>query len=183
MRAAFVLSFVANLLLTAVALVTGPSRMATQFGSGGEPGSWAPAWINALIMTAVNVLLFLSLHYSPRLIRVLPARWINLPNRDYWLSEANRGRAETMLCSRLRLFGTVTFVFLFMVGLLALQANLSEPVRFREDLFWWPFGLYLVFTAGWTVNVFRAFRLPQGQERGGERDARAETRGMGGKHE
>jgi uncharacterized membrane protein len=160
MRVAFILSFAANLILTIVSFSVCPSKVAIHFGPGGEPDGWAPAYINALIMTGVDMLLFVSLFFSPLLIRRMPARWINLPNKDYWLKDENRSVTEALLSGQLFRFGTVTFVFMFIVGLLALQANLATPVRFREEIFWWPLGLFMAYVAYWTVNIMRRFRVP-----------------------
>jgi uncharacterized membrane protein len=166
MRTAFILSFVANLILTVAGLLVSPATVATHFGSGGAPDGWAPAYVNALIMSGVNTLLFVSLFYSAYLTRKLPARWLNIPNKDYWLREENLSRMEALLSGQLLLFGTVTFAFLFILGVLSLEANLADPVRFREELFWWPFGLFMAYMVYWTIKATLAFRIPAGEERG-----------------
>ena len=161
MRTVFVLCYVANLFLALVSLLLCPSTVAIHFGSGGEPNGWAPAHIHALATAGVNTLLFLSLAFAPRLIRKTPAQWINLPNKNYWLKAENRSAAESLLSGQLDLFGSATFALLFATGLLALHANLSAPIRFREDLFWWPFSLFMAFMACWTIRLFATFRVPK----------------------
>lgn len=160
MRAAFILGFVANLVLALLSLFLMPSTAAVHFGPGGKPNGWAPSYVHALIMTGLDAILFVTLFFSPRFIRLTPARWINLPNKDYWLKDENRSRAEALLARQLTLFGSILFAFLFMAGVLALDANLSSPVLFREELFWWPFGLFMAYTAYWTFNLSRIFRIP-----------------------
>lgn len=160
MRAAFILSFVANLVLTVISLFLMPATAAVHFGSGGKPNGWAPSYVHALIMTGLDAFLFVTLFFSPIFLRRTPARWINLPNKDYWLKDENRSRAEALLAGQLWLFGAVLFAFLFLAGVLALDANLSTPVRFREELFWWPFGLFMAYTAYWTFTLSRIFRIP-----------------------
>jgi len=164
MRTAFILSFVANLAVCVVSYVACPEEVAIHFGSGGEPDNWAPAWINALLIGGVNVLLFASIYFSPHLMRVLPRGLVNLPNRDYCMKDENWPKAEALLSTWMYLFGTVMMAFMLIVGLLALDANLSEPVRFREEIFWWPFGLFMAFTVGWSLLMFRVFRIPAGEE-------------------
>ncbi|OEU65502.1 MAG: hypothetical protein BA863_08060 [Desulfovibrio sp. S3730MH75] len=161
MRTTFILCFVCNLILAIVSVFVSPSNVAIHFGLGGQSDGWAPAYVSALIMTGVNTLLFLSLLFSPQLIRKTPAKWINFPNKDYWLKDENRSKTESLLSGQIFLFGTVTFVFMFIVGLLALQANLSDPIRFREDIFWWPFGLFMMYTVFWTINIMKTFRIPK----------------------
>ncbi len=160
MRTAFLTSFAVNILLTVVALVIGPAEVAIHFGSGGEPDGWAPATVNALIMSGVHLLIFVSFFFTPHLIRTTPDKWISLPNKDYWLRTENRKRMESILMRHLYAFGVLTFAFLFVTGLLAIDANLSEPVRFREEIFWWPFGFYMAYMVYWCVKIFVAFRIP-----------------------
>ncbi|NQU41388.1 MAG: DUF1648 domain-containing protein [Lentisphaerae bacterium] len=161
MRTLFIVSFGLNLILTVVALALCPSNVAIHFGAGGEPNGWAPAYVNALIMTGVDLLIFASFFFTPHLLRITPSRWINLPNKEYWLKDENKAKMESMLTAHMYQFGTLTLVFMFLVGLLALQANVADPIRFREDLFWWPFWLYMSYTAYWTVKLVRAFRVPE----------------------
>ena len=165
MRNIFIISFIANLILTMVVLMVGPETMAIHFGMGGEPNGWASAKTNALIMTGVDVLLFASFFFVPQLMRVTPKRWVNLPNKDYWLRDENRDQAMTMFCDQLYKLGVVMFAFMFVVGLLVLQTNLSDPVLLREDLFWPPFIFIMLYTVYWTVGIYRLFRVPK-NERG-----------------
>jgi uncharacterized membrane protein len=162
MRTAFILSFVANLVLAVAALILSPATVAIHFGYGGEPDGWAPAYVSALIMVGANGILFLALCFVPSLIRRTPARWINLPNREYWLREENRSKMTSLLSEMLYQFGTLTFIFMFVVGLLSLQANLSNPVRLQENLFWWPLGMYLACAVIWMLRLIRIFRIPKG---------------------
>jgi hypothetical protein len=112
-------------------------------------------------MAGVHTLVFVSLFFSTKLIRIFPRKYINLPNKDYWIRDENWKKAESILTKEMYLFGAVIFVFLFIVGLLALQANLSTPVTFREGLFWWPFGIFMTFTVYWTIRLMTRFKVPE----------------------
>lgn len=161
MRSLFLLCFLANLMLNAASLWIGPPSVAIHFGSGGQPDGWAPSYINALLMTMVNVVIFVSFYFAPLLIRKMPAKWINLPNRSYWLKEENRAKAASMLSVELYRFGAATFVFMFVVTVLVIKANLSEPVRLDETNFWRVFGLYIAYTLYWTLRLVIMFRIPR----------------------
>ncbi len=52
------------------------------------------------------------------------------------------------------------FSQLVTIAVLSLQANLSTPVRLREDLFWWTFGLFMAFTVCWTIRLMTRFKVP-----------------------
>lgn len=161
MRIAFILTFVANLILLVVSVGISPERVAIHFGSGGDPDNWASSHINALIMAGVHALVFFSLFFSTQLTRIFSRKYINIPNKRYWIQDENWGEAEAILTKEMYLFGIVIFIFMFIVGLLALQANLSTPVKFREDLFWWPFGLFMAFTVYWIIRFMTRFRVPE----------------------
>jgi uncharacterized protein (DUF58 family) len=61
-------------------------------------------------------------------------------------------------------FGTGLFLFLFVVELLAIEANLSQPVRLNEKLFLLALIFFLLYTLYWCIRLFRAFRLPREME-------------------
>lgn len=161
MRTAFIIGFIANLILALAAFLVSPPNVAVHFALGGKPDAWAPSYVNALIMTAVNALIFLSFAFVNYVTRKVPTRWINIPNRDFWMKEENLPEMHSILSSQMFHMGAATFVLLFFVGLLALQANLSEPIQFREDLFWWPFGLFIAYTVYWTIKTLLVFRIPK----------------------
>ena len=164
MRGWFILAFLANVALTAISYVMLPDRVAIHFGADGMADGWGPNSVNALFMTFIDVLLFCVIYFSVWLIRVLPARWINLPNKDYWLCPANQARSLETIRSFMWRFGTATLLFLFVVGLLALHANLSKIVRLDLRILFPALALLIAYTLVWTVAFFRAFRLPPRKE-------------------
>lgn len=164
MRAGFILVFIANLLLSLVSLVLLPSRVAIHFGLGGMANNWAPSYVNTIFFIGTNTFLFLSLYFTPWLVFMFPTKWINLPNKDYWLRLENKGRTVAMFSSLMWEFGIALFLFLFVVELLTVEANLSQPVRLNEKLFVSPLILFLLYTIYWCIKLFRAFRLPREME-------------------
>ena len=160
MRKAFLLSFAANLILLVVSFAVSPPRVAIHFGFGGFPDNWGPPYVNALIMGGVNVLLFVSLWFLPVLVRRLPAKYINLPNKGYWSRDENKERTILIFSREMHLFGVAVFIFMFVVALLALQANLSTPVKLREDLFFGALALFMIFMIYWSIRLIRKFRIP-----------------------
>jgi len=160
MRKPFIFAFLANVILSLCSVTVLPERTAIHFGFGGLPDNWAAPGEFALLMSVTDAVIFLTFLFSAKLTHRLPARFINLPNRAYWLNEKNRSKAEAMLTEEMYLFGTATYVFMFLITLLVLRANLSSPVRLQETPLWWAFGLYIGFTVYWTVRLYRRFRVP-----------------------
>lgn len=160
MRIAFLLSFAANVALDLMSLAILPARVAIHFGSGGLPNGWASNAFNTLALLGLHGFLFCAFVFTPRLIFAVPARWVNLPNKSYWLAPENRRRTAALLDSQMAQFGTALLLFLFAVGLLALRANRSISVRLNERAFLLFLSLFLVFTIAWCVAFYRRFRLP-----------------------
>jgi hypothetical protein len=161
MRKAFILSFVANVLLALASWRMLPDRVAVHFGRGGVADNWASSGANLLITLGMDAVLFVSLFFSPRLAVILPAKWVNLPNRQYWLAPENRVRAKAKLAASLYRFGVAIFLFLLVVELLALQANLSDPVRLNEAFLFCALGILMVYSIAWCIFFYRSFRVPE----------------------
>jgi hypothetical protein len=61
-------------------------------------------------------------------------------------------------------FGCALFTFLFGVGFLTLEANLSDPVRLNETVFFPLFITFMAYTCYWCVKFTLAFRIPKHPE-------------------
>lgn len=160
MRALLLLLFLANLVLAGVAVWIGPAEIATHFTAGGEPDGWMSSGANAAWMCGISVLLFVLFYGVADLMHVLPVRWVNLPHREYWLHPDRIDETRAALARQLARIGAATFLLMLVTGVLALQANLAEPVRLREDLVWTALGLYGAYTLYWCVRFTLAFRVP-----------------------
>ena len=161
MRRLMISAFVANLLLTLVSLLMLPDQVAIHFRDGGVPDAWASKWANALIFMVIQIPLFALCMSVGRLTLNIPARWLSLPNKDYWLKPENRVELEARFSALMEEFGFALFVFLFIVGLLTLDANLSDPVRLNEPLFLVFFAGFMLYVPYWLVKVFRRLKVPQ----------------------
>ncbi|MBK1702405.1 DUF1648 domain-containing protein [Thiococcus pfennigii] len=162
MRVAFVLSFLANLALALISFAILPERVAIHFAWGGAADGWASRLDATRLTLALDTLLFLTFWFAPALLRRTPARWVNLPNRTYWLSPERREATIARLGQRLWTFGTALFLFLLAAGLLTLEANRADPVRLDEPLFLAALAAFLAYTLYWTLTLVRDLRLPKG---------------------
>ena len=161
MRVLLIVAFVANVALALVGLAVLPDRVATHFGAGGAANGWGAKTISALLFIGIDALLFFPLFFAPRLVFVFPTRWMNLPNKDYWLRKENRPHLSAMVASFAHEFGVVIFAFLFFAQMLTIQANVSQPVRFDEKALLAALIVFLGYTVVWCIRYFRAFRVPK----------------------
>lgn len=160
MRTLFILTFIANVVVTLISLAVLPSRVAIHYGADGMANGWAPNYVNALLMTGTHVLLFCSLYFGHRLALLFPPKWISLPNKEYWLSPANKSRTIEKIQGFMWRFGVAMFLFLLIGGLLSLQANMAKPVRLDQRVLLPALGAFIVYIIWWTIVFFRAFRIP-----------------------
>ena len=156
----FLFLFAANVALALVSWAILPERVAIHFGASGWPDNWASGRVNALAFIGLHLVLWLAIYGSQGLIFIFPARFVNLPNKDYWLAPANRERTQQILSGLMYRFGVAIFAFFFAIGLLALQANRSDPVRLNLPVFFLCLGLFMLYTVAWVVAFFRCLRRP-----------------------
>ena len=160
MRKFFVFTFIANLALDVVSLFILPDTVAMHFGLHGEPNGWGPNYVNVLIMAGVELLLFLSIWFTAK----VPPRLMNVPNKAYWVKPENLPLARArMEFFRLRI-GSVFFMFLFILGLMSIQANLTGGGRLNMTIFYLVLVVVLLCTLSWVVLLRRALRIPGGKQ-------------------
>jgi hypothetical protein len=160
MRKIMIISFAANMLLLIWAFFILPPTVAIHFGLGGHPDSLASKHIYILILFITEVPLFLIFFLTSSLVVKTPQRFINLPNKDYWFREENKPIMKVKIESIMSEFGAAFFVWFFIVNILSISANLSNPARLNEILFVTALAAFFIYTIYWCVKHFRAFRLP-----------------------
>lgn len=161
MRVLFLLVFTANVALSLVSPVVLPSQVAIHFGPGGSPDSWAPTYVNTLIFLATEIPLFALLFFCPSLILRSPPALVSLPNKDYWLRDENKPKLRNKLESLIPEFGIAVFVFLFVVQLLVVRANLTATNRLDEPSFYVVFIGFFVYVGYWLLHLYSSLKIPQ----------------------
>lgn len=161
MKKTLIISFVLLLMVNLLSYIILPDRIAMHFVKGGYADSWGKKEISLLILTGIESILFLVFLYSPMLIKTTPAKWLNLPNKDFWLKEENKPIAINKMENLMYEFGTVFLLFFLLIDILSLDANLSTPVRLKEELFLPFLVIFMVYVAYWCIKLFLAFRIPK----------------------
>ncbi len=161
MRKLLVIVFLVSLVFNVVSHLLLPDEVAIHFGWGGRPDSWASKELNTVLFVITDVIIFLMFFFMPILLAKTPKKWINLPNKDFWLSEENIASTQDKMGGLMSEFGVAMLVFLIFVKALSLKANLSDPVRLNEGAFLVGLGALMVFSIFWCVRIFLSFRLPK----------------------
>ena len=137
-----------------------PARIASHFGAGGVADGWSST--SSLFLTYWIVLaLVLAMSFAiPALIGVLPRSLINLPNKDYWLSDEMYPRTIDYFRAHFRWFGALLLLFLVLVFQMIFQANLSQ----HPELGFWFLPMligFLVAVLVWGITFTRRFSKTQ----------------------
>ena len=160
MRKALIVVFMFNLVLTAVSLALMPDQVAIHFGGGGRPDSWASKEFNATIFLVLEVPFFLMFYLAPMLPLGASKKFLNLPNKDYWLQDEHRPLFHRKFGFYMAEFGVAIFSFFFCINLLVLQANLRKPVLLDYKISMIVFIVFMSYTLWWLVRIIRGFRVP-----------------------
>ncbi len=136
-----------------------PERMASHFSASGAPNGWSsPTQFFGLIF-ALNGLYLLIFLLSPLLIKIVPARFVNLPNRAYWLTPERLPLAMRRMGSLMLEFAIMSQLLMAYAVQLVIQANLGSPVQLSSHLTVALIG-YLVFVCFWCFRYYRGFAVP-----------------------
>ncbi len=137
-----------------------PAVVATHFGPAGEPNGYMTHAFYLRFMLAFVVLLPWLVNLALERILASPNARINLPNREHWLSDNQRGQTIGFLLLHMRYFGLLLAAFLCGVHWLVVSANASVPPALDNTRFGMFLGVYLLAMVVWIVALRRRFRRP-----------------------
>lgn len=136
-----------------------PEIMASHFDGSGNPDGWMTKRFFFVFEAGLLLLLLAIFSALPALFGRTPDRWINLPNKDYWLS-AKRRQETLAAIGRYHDWVSIALIFLFIaVNQLIFRANIDQsplptgPMMLILLLF---FG----FVIGWIFLFIRRFKKP-----------------------
>jgi serine/threonine-protein kinase len=158
---AFVLVACVALMLASVLWARGelPPQVSSHFNAVGQPDDSMSRDGYLALMAAVGVgmPLFLSAIFYG--VRFFPTSIVNMPNREYWLAPERRLETSQKMLGYGLWFACAESLFLTLIHVHVVQANLAQPVRLT-NLVWIELGGFLAFVVAWLVLLYRAFRLP-----------------------
>lgn len=139
-----------------------PERVASHFGTEGEPNAWMERTAFKKMMIGVGLGMpgfVIGVHF---LIRLLPIRWLNIPNRAYWLKPANHRAMCEFLFSASLWMGSVFLIWQMLFYRLVVEANRKVPAELDNGLVVATSFLLLAFILVWVLVVIRRFyKLPR----------------------
>jgi uncharacterized membrane protein len=103
-----------------------PDRVASHFDSSGLADGWASKAsfvTGSLIATGICALVFLGVSFA---MLGIPDRFINLPNKDYWLSPEHSRVTRDSLFNLILWNGSVVIVLMSVIFHQAIRVNLGK---------------------------------------------------------
>lgn len=134
-----------------------PERVAIHFGASGQPNDWMSRSTHLLFMGALGLGLPLVFAVLALVIRLFPARFINLPHREYWLSPERQSQTYTYISRQLLWLACLEVVFFAGIQFLIVDANRMAPVQLSMERFLPMVGGFLVAVALWIIVFIRHF--------------------------
>jgi len=134
-----------------------PERVATHFTAGGAADGWMTREDHVLWFTLFSAGVVSALVGVFYLFRFCPAKYLNVPNAEFWRSPDHYPRAmEILFVFGLRLASALCIWFMLLHYLL-IDANTRSPSSLSSGgITVLTLGL-LIATGGWLVQMFRAY--------------------------
>jgi hypothetical protein len=140
----------------ALTMASMPPVVASHFGPSGAPDGFMPraAWmvVHGLLLAFPT---FLALAV-PSIVLRTPVEYVNLPNKDHWLSAEHRDETHELLRGRFAVFGTGILAFLMLVLHLVSEANAARG-PLDNTVFLLGLGAFFPFTIVWVTALLRRF--------------------------
>lgn len=157
------LLLVTLMLAIAFVFVTGrslPPVVASHFIAGGTANGFMPRGTYLRFTAGLLVGLPLLIAFLSSITSLLPARFINLPNREYWLAPIRQADTLAYLRNQGTGFGVILILFLCFVHWLVVIANAHNPPLFPESLFFVGMAVFLISLVIWLGGFIVHFRRP-----------------------
>jgi tRNA A-37 threonylcarbamoyl transferase component Bud32 len=153
----FYVVFMVVLLATAGQL---PERVASHFGLGGHPDGWMGRSFYLGFVGLLPLAFALLFEGGARLVHLLPARFINIPRREEWLSA--EGRFEITSILREHFAWLLCLLVLFFGGVhgLTVAANQVDPAQLSMDGLLFLVMGFLIAVILWIIGLM--MRLAEG---------------------
>jgi len=147
---------IATIVLTANQL---PERVASHFGPDGLANGFMARHLYLAFILGFGVglpaLVGLTIGISVR----YGSRFINIPNRDYWLAPARREETSAYLVAHTTWLTVGLAGFAVAVHLLVIRANRLNPPRLDTDVMIALLAVLAALVAVWAALLSRRFRL------------------------
>ena len=122
-------------------------------GTSSKMGYFIVYFVSLVITSSFTIIL-------PLIFKYVPTSMINLPHREYWLSDERREESFKFLNVHFSWFGVATMLLMVIIFHLTFLANLSPIKELSVPAPWALLVAFVLFTVWWTVVLLRRFPKP-----------------------
>jgi hypothetical protein len=137
-----------------------PPLVASHFGVGGTANGFMSRNGYLAFMLIGTIVMPLLMVVPQRLVRTIPPRLINVPNRDYWLAPERIDSTLDYLRDHAVWFAALFAMLLCFVHWEVVQANMRTPARLAAQPFIAGLIAYAVAVLVWIAALVAHFRRP-----------------------
>jgi len=135
--------------------------VAAHFNVPGDPNGWQTKQ-SFFSLYVLLLVLGLTLSFGlPFLFSRIPARYMNLPNSDFWLAPERRALTLRRMADEFAWLGAATVLLVLVEMQITLSANLSLNPHVEPLGVIVPLGCYLAFAVWWFVRFLQGFSRPR----------------------
>jgi hypothetical protein len=130
-----------------------PEVVASHFGASGVANGWMPRGTHVLLAQGLFIFLTAMFCFMGWMMLRIPAKWVNLPNKDYWFAAEREADTRRHLAGWGYGFGAVVNLFLIFAFHLVYRANLSDPVAFDSTAMMVGLVAFVIASLGSTIML------------------------------
>jgi hypothetical protein len=134
-----------------------PITVASHFNFKNEANAWMNRKSFLIIQLALTVFLAGIFFSFALFIPKLPKSIINLPNKDYWLSDERKDKSFSVIRSFMYWFGSITIAFMFAVFQLVYIVNVTGKDKLNS-IIWLYLILFLICTTLLIIRMISNFK-------------------------
>jgi hypothetical protein len=137
-----------------------PERVHAHFPAWLHVGAEGPKWIFVTISGAIPLVIAIAALISIRLVKRHPEKFVQIPNRDYWMSPVRQEQTLDLIASRIYLLGAVKFVADAIFIYAAVRANLAGTPELNAGLLFFLAAAFVVAKVALAAQLFWRFQFP-----------------------
>jgi hypothetical protein len=136
-----------------------PERVHAHFPPWLHLSGDGPRWIFVAISGAIPVLIAIAALVAIRLVKRDPEKFVQVPNRDYWMSPLRREQTLEMIVTRIYLLGTVKFVADAIFIYAAVRADLAGTPELNPRLLFFLAAGFIIAKIAIAAQLFWRFQF------------------------
>jgi uncharacterized membrane protein len=135
-----------------------PERFATSFNFAGEPECWMDRASYMMFVSGMGSLGILAFVILGFISRFMPDKWVNIPQREYWLAPERRAQTMGYIFRQMLWFACLMCCLFIAVHFSTVHVNKPAQPHLPTVEFLAIIGCFLAGTLIWTMTFISHFK-------------------------